>query len=110
MQFVPGSQCVVQSCQGLARLLLKFHRVYVPGIKVFEGNGDTERTNLSMGFALYDHRNGPTPEESQILVNLDALASFLRSTMMCCARSFVGAHRPPARKKSERFSNWGPTT
>jgi hypothetical protein len=84
VQMVPGSSCVVQSCQGLRRLLLKFPRVFVPGIRVFEANGDNDRTNLSMGFALYDYRTGPGPEEQRVLANLDGLAAFLRHTMMRC--------------------------
>ena len=84
VQMLPGSPHVVQSCAGLPRLLLRFHSVFVPGIKVFEAANDNDRTNLSMGFSLYDHRTGPTPDEERVLQNMDALALFLRSTMVRC--------------------------
>lgn len=98
VNLVPGASNVVQSVQGLRRLLLKFPSVFVPGIKVFEPERDGDRTNLSMGFAMYDHRVGPnrapvhmrtrgvvvTPEEQRVLDNVDALAMFLRNTMVRC--------------------------
>lgn len=65
VKLVPGQQNVVLSCQELRRLLIKFPVVFVPGIKVFEASNDNDRTNLSMGFALYDSRVGPSPEETQ---------------------------------------------
>jgi hypothetical protein len=77
---------VVQACQGLQRLLLRFPNAFVPGIKVFEASAEGDRTNLSMGFALYDHRVGPTPEEERVLQNIDALALFLRSNIIKCDR------------------------
>ena len=110
VQFVPvrvvarrrpaaGSTNVVQSCQGLQRLLLRFPNAYVPGVKVFEANGEGDRTNQSLGFALYDHRVGPTEEEEAVLRNIDdrapvrtlpapagALALFLRTTIIRCDR------------------------
>ena len=65
-----------QSVQGLKRLLIKFPTVFVPAVKVFEASGENDRTNLSMGFAMYDSRVGPSVEEKQILQNLDATAMF----------------------------------
>jgi hypothetical protein len=86
VKLVPGHPNVVQSTQGLRRLLIKFPTVFVPGIKVFEANNDTDRTNLSMGFALYDSRVGPSPEETLVMKNLDALAMFLRRLLVQCDR------------------------
>ena len=45
-------------------------------------NGDS----VSMGFALYDHRSGPTPEEARIMDNIDGLSAFLRNQMMGCEK------------------------
>jgi hypothetical protein len=84
VQIVPGNPNVVQSCVGLQRLLVRFPSVFVPGIKVFEAGGDSDRTNLSMGFAMYDYRAGPTPEEQRVLDNVDSMALFLRTNMMRC--------------------------
>ena len=86
VKMVSGQSNVVQSIQGLRRLLIKFPTVFVPGIKVFEASGENERTNLSMGFALYDSRTGPTAEESRVIDNLDGLAMFLKKTMVRCDR------------------------
>jgi hypothetical protein len=84
VQYVDGSKHMVQSVQGLPRLLVRFPPSFVPGIKVFEASGENDRTNLSMGFALYDYRVGPTPEEQRVLDNIDALAAFLRDTLVRC--------------------------
>ena len=86
VQLVDGHRNVVASAQGLQRLLLRFPRAYVPGVKVFEGNNDGDRTNLSMGFSLYDYRTGPTPEEQQVLGRIDTLADWLRRTIVGCNR------------------------
>ena len=86
VKLVPGQTNVVQSIQGLQRLLIKFPQVFVPGIKVFEANNENDRTNMSMGFALYDFRTGPSTDETQMLKNLDGLAMFLRQTMVRCDR------------------------
>lgn len=86
VKFVPGSQHVVQSTQGLRRLLIKFPSVFVPGIKVFEASNDNDRTNLSMGFALFDSRVGPSPDETKVMENLDGLAAFLRNNLVQCDR------------------------
>lgn len=99
VQFVDGNKHIVQSVrsrthhgdvwasgcvQGLRRLLIRFPMCFVPGIKVFEASNENDRTNLSMGFALYDYRNGPTPEEQRVMDNIDGLAAFLRSTLVRC--------------------------
>ena len=86
VKLVPGQTNVVQSIQGLQRLLIKFPQVIVPGIKVVEANNENDRTNTSMGFALYDFRTGPSTDETQILKNLDGLAMCLRQTMVRCDR------------------------
>ena len=87
VQFVQGSKCVVQSCRSLRRLLLRFHSVFVPGIKVYtEGDDGAARTNLSMGFGMYDNRSGPTAEEEIIMKNIDGLSAFIRTTLMTCDR------------------------
>jgi hypothetical protein len=86
VKLLQGQSNVVQSIQGLRRLLIKFPPVFVPGIKVFEANNDNDRTNLSMGFAMYDSRVGPSPEETTVMNNLDALASFLRRILVQCDR------------------------
>lgn len=88
-QFVPGSTTVVQSCRGLQRIALRFHQVFAPGIKVYDGASDdptatTPRFNMSFGFSLYDNRNGPTPEEERIMRNIDNLSAFIRTTLMTC--------------------------
>ena len=84
VQFVDGNKHIVQSVQGLRRLLIRFPQSFVPGIKVFEASGENDRTNLSMGFALYDYRVGPSPEEQRVLDNIDSLAAFLRETLVRC--------------------------
>ena len=86
VKLLPGQQNVVQSTQGLRRLLIKFPTVFVPGIKVFEANNDNDRTNMSMGFALYDSRVGPSPDETRVMENIDALAGFLRRILVQCDR------------------------
>ena len=86
VQFVDGNRNVVQNCAGLQRLLIRFPNAFVPGIRVFEASNDNDRTNLSMGFSLYDHRTGPTPEEEAVLQNINALAAFLCNTLVRCDR------------------------
>ena len=39
-----------------------------------------------MGFALYDHRAGPTSEEASVQDNIDRLAMFIRRTLMKCEK------------------------
>ena len=48
-------------------MLIRFPRVFVPGLKVHHADTDGDRANTTMGFALYDHRTGPTEEEKRIL-------------------------------------------
>lgn len=90
-QFVPGSKSVVQNCRGLRRLALRFHPVFAPGIKVYDSVADepgsaAPRTNMSFGFSMYDHRNGPTPEEERVMQNIDNLSAFIRNTLMSCEK------------------------
>ena len=40
--------------------------------------------SMSMGFALYDGRCGPTPDETRVMANIDALASMLALNMARC--------------------------
>ena len=40
--------------------------------------------SMSIGFALYDGRCGPTPEETRVMANIDALASMIALTMTRC--------------------------
>lgn len=55
--------------------------------KVYSNEGgDSERTNKSMGFSLFDHRSGPTADETRVLHNIDKLATFVRNTMVRCER------------------------
>ena len=87
VQLLPGSTHVVQSTQGLRRLLLKFPTSYCPGIKVYHGDGgEADRCNRTLGFALYDQRSGPTPEEVRVQQNIDRLASFIRGLLFRCER------------------------
>jgi hypothetical protein len=39
---------------------------------------------MSLGFALYDWRVGPTTDENRVLKNIDDLAMYLRLTMLRC--------------------------
>jgi hypothetical protein len=39
---------------------------------------------MSLGFALYDGRSGPTPEETRVMANIDALAGMIALTMTRC--------------------------
>lgn len=92
IQLLPGHDRVVQNTQGMQRLVVRFPECYVPGAKVYDGsmdsgnnnNNNNERVNITMGFALYDARNGPTPEQQRVLDNIDAFAAFLRETLYSC--------------------------
>lgn len=110
VQFVHGSKTVVQSCRGLRRLLLKFHSVFVPGVKVYTEGEDNAggggqgmaRVNLSMGFGLYDNRTGPTPEETQIMKNIDDLSAFIRSNLVTCEKMRTTLKMGPANMKPDQ--------
>lgn len=85
VQMLPGQTHVVQSTQGLRRLLLEFPQAYAPGIRVYtQDSADGDRSNVSLGFALFDHRAGPSPEEVQVQTNIDALAALVRRQLMQC--------------------------
>lgn len=62
VQFVQNSNTVVQSTKGLRRLLLKFPQAFVHEIKSYESEGGG-RSNLTMGFSLFDSRFGATEEQ-----------------------------------------------
>jgi hypothetical protein len=55
-----------------------------------------------MGFALYD-RNGPTPEETRILANIDALANVIALSMTQC-NQIRGKVFPNARPEADSQS------
>ena len=40
--------------------------------------------SMSIGFALYDGRTGPTPDETRVMANIDALANMIATTMTRC--------------------------
>jgi hypothetical protein len=50
------------------------------------GDADVEHAgpSMSIGFALYDGRNGPTPEEVRVMANIDALAGMIALNMTRC--------------------------
>lgn len=84
---VPGCSGVVQHPRGLRRLLIRFPMSYVPRVNTFDNNDGGERAaNLSMGFALFDSMVGPTAEQTTIMRNIDALAQWIRLTMLRCDR------------------------
>lgn len=99
VQLLPGQDHVVQSTQGLRRLLLEFPVSFAPGVRVYnqEGDAGAERTNVSLGFALFDHRIGATPEETQVQANLDALGSLVRRQLLQCDRLRCPLKLGPAR-------------
>ena len=86
VQLFQGShnENVVQSIRGLRRLLLRFPRSFVPGLKTHHAETDGDRANITLGFAMYDHRTGPTEVESRVMHNIDALSAFLKTTMLRC--------------------------
>lgn len=88
VQMLPGESHVVQSTQGLKRLLLKFPRSFAPGVRMYQqdnsGDAGADRQNVTLGFALFDHRAGPTTEEQQVQANIDSLAVFLRRMLFRC--------------------------
>ena len=86
VQTIPGDQHIVQKTQGLRRLLLRFPRSYTPGVRIYQQDDSSERSNVTLGFALWDHRAGPTPEEARVQVNLDNAAMFLRRVLLRCDR------------------------
>lgn len=104
VQMLPGSSVVVQSTQGLRRLLLRFPMSYCPRITTHVGDGDNDRTNHSIGFALYDHRAGPTPDDNRLLQSIDRLGTFIAQTMVRCERirttlKIGPANMPPAQQQ-----------
>lgn len=104
VQLLPGSSVVVQSTQGLRRLLVRFPTCYCPRVSTHQGDGDNERTNRSLGFALYDHRSGPTPEDNRMLQSIDRLGAFIAQTMVRCERirttlKLGPANMPPAQQQ-----------
>ena len=52
-------------------------------VSVSGADDNSDRTNMTMGFALYD-RSGPTPEELRVLANIDALANTIALSMTQC--------------------------
>lgn len=51
---------------------------------VSDADVDHAGPSMSMGFALYDGRNGPTPEETRVMANIDALAGMIAVNMTRC--------------------------
>lgn len=82
---VAGGLRVAQTPAGLRRLLLKFPESFCHGVKEFDTT-EEERQNVSLGFALFDHRAGPTAEQARVLENIDALSGRIRRTMYGCER------------------------
>jgi hypothetical protein len=82
---VEGGLRVAPTPAGLRRLLLRFPESFCNGVKEFD-TADGERQNLSLGFALFDHRVGPTAEEARVLENIDALSGRIRRTLYGCER------------------------
>jgi hypothetical protein len=82
---VAGGLRVAPTPAGLRRLLIKFPESFCHGIKEFD-NTESDRQNLSLGFALFDHRVGPTSEQARVLENIDALSGCIRRTMYGCER------------------------
>ena len=48
VQILPGQTHVVQSHQGLRRLLLEFPCSYCPGVKVYQAEREGDRTNVNL--------------------------------------------------------------
>lgn len=84
--FVPGTHRVAQSAGGLRRLLVKFPESYCHSIKEHAVTLEGDRANLSLGFALFDPRAGPTEEEERVMKNIDAFSDWVKSTMVGCER------------------------
>lgn len=78
---VDGATNIVKSQKGLRRLLLRFPKVFVPGIKQFSStdNNSGSRPQLSMGFAMYDGRKDePDAADKSLCAKVDEISSFLR--------------------------------
>lgn len=60
------------------------------------------RGNCTMGFALFDHRSGPTEEEQRVMANIDRLAAFVRRTMFSCERIRTTLKLGPAHMSPEQ--------
>lgn len=110
--FLPGKHRLVAKTPGLRRLLVKFPESYCHSIKEYD-TAEGERTNLSLGFALYDPRDGPTPEESRVIDAMDAFAAWIRSTMVGSERIRTTVGLGPAtmsegkqRDKAESMDLW----
>ena len=83
---LPGCTGVTQNHTSLRRLLLRFPESFVPSIHKFENASEGDRLNYSLGFALYDSMQGPTKEQTDVMQNVDALAQWIRLTMIQCDR------------------------
>lgn len=80
--FLSGSRDVVGSTAGLRRVLLQFPQSFCHGLREYDNVGtDSERANLTLGFALYDHRVGPTPEQTAMMRCLDDTSAWIRNTL-----------------------------
>ena len=66
------------------RAATQFPESYVHAVTVYDATVDHADPSMSVGFALYDGRSGPTPEETRIMDNIDALASMIALTMTRC--------------------------
>jgi hypothetical protein len=90
---------------GLRRLLVRFPQSFCHGIKEFDAiPGVDDRSNISMGFTLFDHRTGPTEEQARVLANIDNFSARVRRTMYGCERIRttlgLGAANMPAAQQS----------
>lgn len=82
IQLAEGCTNVVQSSRGLSRVLLRFPQMFCPGIKAHVDD-KTNKTQYTLGFALYDSRNEErTKEEEAILSAVDSLSAWLRRTFL----------------------------
>lgn len=95
VQMVPGQTHIVQRTRGLRRLLLEFPRTYTPGIRIFQQDNNSNSNNNSDGygtssmtlpFAMFDARAGPTELEQLVQSQMDHLSMFLRQQMLRCER------------------------
>lgn len=86
VQFMEGQSHMVQSPNGLKRLLMEFPRAWTPGLRSYQ-NIEGTQPSMSMGFALYDPKMGPTHEEQESMNRIDQLAHFIKRTMLRCEKA-----------------------
>jgi hypothetical protein len=72
LRYIPNSRHVVESAAGLKRLLLRFPESFCAGVRSYDGDAA-----LTLGFPLFNQRDGPSDDERSVVDRLDRAARFI---------------------------------